>query len=258
MLGKGTTMLSSGPRRFHPRVEGLEDRSLLTPTSTVLTVAPMPATPGQSVTLTATITGGDFAAGGDPLVFDLVTFLDGGTTLGSVKPKPTGGPNQESRAQFTTSSLALGGHNLSAMYSGGIDFGQIKTNDPSASGTVVEMVNVPPPLPVVMPLDVSELVSITTQRHHSNAPRQQVTLRNIGGTAIAGPVFLLLSGLNRKVRLKNAAGIAQGQGHAGEPYVEDNVSLNPGGEITLMLVFGNPRHKAIHFHTAVLAGPGVV
>jgi hypothetical protein len=216
----------------------------------------MPATPGQPVILTATITGGDFAAGGDPVVFDLVTFLDGGTTLGSVKPKPTGGPNHESRAQFTTSNLSVGSHALSAKYGGGFDPIMLFFNDASTSGTVAETVNLPPPIPMLF--DVSALVSITTQRHHRNAHRQQVTLRNIGGSTITGPVFLLLGGLNPKVHLKNASGKAQGNGHAGEPFLEDNVSLNPGGEITLMLVFSNPRHKAIHFHTAVLAGPGVV
>jgi hypothetical protein len=244
-------------QRFRPRVERLEDRTVPSATSTALTVSPMPATTGQSVTLTATITGGDFAAGGDLFASaEMVTFLDGGTTLGSVMPKPTGGPNNESRAQFTTSSLVVGSHNLSAMYGGGIDLVFLKFNGASTSGTVVEMVNVPPPVPML--LDVSALVSVTTQRHRRNAPRQLVTLRNTGGTTITGPVLLLLGGLNPKIRLKNAAGTAQGHGHTGEPFLRDSISLDPGGEITLMLVFGNPRHKAIHLRTAVLAGPGVV
>jgi hypothetical protein len=111
------------PPRFRPRVERLEDRSIPTATSTALTVSPMPATAGQSVTLTATITGGAFTAGGDLFVLppDTVTFLGGMTTLASVTPTPTGGPNHESRAKFTTSSLAVGNHALVAKYSGGLD-----------------------------------------------------------------------------------------------------------------------------------------
>jgi hypothetical protein len=173
-----------------------------------------------------------------------------------VKPKPTGGPNHESRAQFTTSNLSVGNHALSAKYPGGFDPIMLLFNDNSTSGTVVEMVSVPPPVPMV--LDVSALVSVTTPRHRRNAARQEVTLRNIGGTTITGPVFLLLGGLNPKIRLRNAVGTAQGHGHAGEPFLRDNVSVDPGGEITLKLVFGNPRHKAIHFHTAVFAGPGTI
>src|SRR5207244_3991110 len=42
------------PRKFVPAVEALEGRD--TPSTTVLTVSPNPATAGQAVTLTATVT----------------------------------------------------------------------------------------------------------------------------------------------------------------------------------------------------------
>src|SRR5262249_9325001 len=50
---------------FRPRVESLENRD--TPSTTVLDVAPNPATVGQAVTLTATVTGEAFQPGtGNP------------------------------------------------------------------------------------------------------------------------------------------------------------------------------------------------
>jgi hypothetical protein len=244
--------------RVRPRVERLEDRSLLSATTTTLTVSPNPVTVGQSVTLTATITGGDFTAGSDLFVTDPVMFMDGATPLTSVTPHSTGGPNHESRAQFTTTSLAIGSHNLVAKYGGGFDPIMLLFNDASTSATVVEGVNAPLPPTPPTPLDVSALVSVTSPRHKHNALRQTINLHNSSGTAITGPVFLLLGGLNPKVRLKNAVGTAQRNGHAGEPFLEDNVSLNPGGDLSLMLVFGNPRHKPIRFRTTVLAGPGAI
>src|SRR5207249_1738843 len=134
------------------------------------------------------------------------TFKDGATTLGSVAPGPTGGPNHESRAQFTTSGLAVGNHNFVAVYGGEIhndalDPTNVQINQPSTSGTVAQRVN-----PLVAS-DVSALVSVTKPRHQHHSRRQQVMLRNTSGKTITGPVFLLLGGLTPKVRLKDAAGV---------------------------------------------------
>jgi hypothetical protein len=71
--------------------------------SVALTSSASPATQGQSITFTATITPFD-ATGA-------VTFLNGGTTIGS--SLVSGGT-----ATFTTSSLAIGSNSISASYSG--------------------------------------------------------------------------------------------------------------------------------------------
>jgi hypothetical protein len=73
------------------------------PTSTSLMTSLASAPFGQSVTFTATTTG----AGGS------VTFKDGATTLATVAVDATGS------AKFTTSSLTVGSHSISAVYSGG-------------------------------------------------------------------------------------------------------------------------------------------
>jgi RHS repeat-associated protein len=73
-------------------------------TSTLLTSTPNPSVYGQPVTLSATVTsaGGNMPAGS-------ITFRDGTGILATVPL--TGG-----RATFTTTSLALGSHNLRATY----------------------------------------------------------------------------------------------------------------------------------------------
>jgi hypothetical protein len=241
-------------RRFRPRVERLEERSVPTATATVLTTSLNPAQAGQSVTFTATITGGDFTAGTDLFVTDSVTFLDGMTTLGTASPKATGGPNHESRAQFTTAGLAVGSHAITAKYSGGFDPIMLLFNDASTSGAVSEVVT-----PAVA-ADVSALVSVVRVPvpGQGGGTLQLVTLQNHSGGAVVGPLYLVLDGLPAKVRLKNASGSAQKHGHPGDPFLMDDVTLNPGGELTFVLRFRNPTHKKIHFTTEVLAGPGAV
>jgi hypothetical protein len=81
--------------------------------STTTTVASSlnPSTHGQSVTFTATVTP---AFGGSPS--GTVTFKDGATALG------TGALNTTThKATFTTSSLSIGTHRITAVYGGDTD-----------------------------------------------------------------------------------------------------------------------------------------
>jgi parallel beta-helix repeat protein len=91
-----------------------------------LTVAPNPA-PGQSsVTLTATLTGNCNTPTG------LITFMDGGTVLG------TATLNGSAVATFSTSFLFVGTHNLTVTYPGDFNFA------PSTSNTITEVITGPP------------------------------------------------------------------------------------------------------------------
>jgi hypothetical protein len=255
------TRAASRHPTFRPRLDALEDRTVLSATYTVLTATPNPANLGQSVTFTATITGGDVPAGSG-YFSDRVTFQEGGLVLKEVTPTPTGGPNNESRAQFTTSGLALGSHAITAQYSGGRDFFPVPhINNPSTSNTVTEVVNLPTPTPTPTPTpaDVSSQVSavqILIPGLGRRGTMQLVTLSNTSGQAIEGPLCLILHGLKRKVRLRNATGLTRKHGHPGDPYLLDNVTLKPGGEVTLILRFSNPRSQVIRFTTEVLAGTG--
>lgn len=82
----------------------------VTATQTALAVTPNPATVGQAVVLTATVTG----ATGTPV--GSVAFLDGTATLG------TAALNAQGVATLSLATLAAGSHSLSAQYEGNANF----------------------------------------------------------------------------------------------------------------------------------------
>lgn len=77
-------------------------------TSSALTSAPNPSTRGQAVTFTATVKG---AFGGSPS--GTVTFKDGTTAIGTGTVSAT-----THQAQFVTTTLSVGTHNITAVYGG--------------------------------------------------------------------------------------------------------------------------------------------
>ncbi len=91
-------------------------------TTTALASGTNPSTPGQSVTLTATVSG----TGGTPT--GTVDFKEGTTTLGS-------GTLVGGTATFVTSALAAGTHPITATYNGDTTFAG------STSSTVSQVVN---------------------------------------------------------------------------------------------------------------------
>jgi hypothetical protein len=92
-------------------------------TTTTLSSAPNPSVVGSAVTLTATVstTGGGKPAG-------IVTFSDGALVLGSASLGGNG------KAALVVSTLAFGGHELTASYSGSASF------DPSISAVLTHTV----------------------------------------------------------------------------------------------------------------------
>jgi Bacterial Ig-like domain (group 3) len=78
-------------------------------TSTAVTASVNPATSGTPVTLTATVTSSGTPTG-------TVTFKDGAATLG------TGTLNGSGQATFTTSTLAVGSHSITAVYGGDTNY----------------------------------------------------------------------------------------------------------------------------------------
>lgn len=122
--------------------------STLIPTSTVLVAGPSPATFGQTVTFTATVTP---APTGSSL--GTVSFYSGETLLG------TGNLNSSGVATFSTISLTSGSNDLSAVYSGS------STSATSTSAGVTETVNTvyavtAPATPVVVPDGGSVTVTV--------------------------------------------------------------------------------------------------
>ena len=86
------------------------------PTTTVVASSMNPSFFGQSVTFTATVSG----SGGTPA--GTVTFKDGNTTLG------TQSLNGSGTATFSSTSLPLGAHTITAAYAGGGNFAGSTSN----------------------------------------------------------------------------------------------------------------------------------
>ena len=242
------------PRRpsFRPRVEALERRD--TPSTTVLTVSPNPATVGQPVTLTATVTESpmDTLQPGLGVPAGTITFLDGPTSLGKVKVTPTAGTTNQGTAQLTTLGLGAGTHSLTAAYSGEITtVPLILVISASTSPAVSETIN-PLPLPTpAAPVDVTSLVSVSVRRGLLHG-QQLVTVTNTSGQAITGPLYLVFSRLPRRVRLRGASGATQ----AHNPFLLDAVTLLPGGYANFLASFTG--QKAVRFTAAVFAGNGTL
>ncbi len=96
-------------------------------TTTAFSSLPNPSTFGQAVTFTASVTS---TSAGTPT--GSVTFLDNGSSIG------TGTLDAQAKATFTTSSLTVGAHPITAQYGGDSNF------NGSASAAVTQQVNAPP------------------------------------------------------------------------------------------------------------------
>ncbi|MFH8252587.1 beta strand repeat-containing protein [Microbacterium sp. B2969] len=98
----------------------------LSATTTGVTSSVNPSTVGQSVTFSATV-----ASGGSPVTSGSVVFTEGATTLATVPVDAAG------HASFTTTTLPVGTHTITATYSGTATFG-------TSSGSVDQVVQVVP------------------------------------------------------------------------------------------------------------------
>ncbi len=101
--------------------------------------------------------------------------------------------------------------------------------------------------------DVTARVSVRVVNARRKGPggrvRQQVTVQNVGGQALAGPVLLVLGGLPRGVKLVGAAGVT-----LGSPYVIlTRAGLAPGQSAGVMLQFRGTGRRP-RYTPRVLAG----
>jgi hypothetical protein len=119
-----------------------------TPTTTVLTTSASTIIQGQPVTFTATVTGNNPTGS--------VSFLDGGNTLGTATLVGN-------TATYTTTTLIGGMHTVTASYGGDVQ------NAPSTSAPVSVMVNAPPTVSIVTPLNGGTFVNGATVTAVANA-----------------------------------------------------------------------------------------
>src|SRR5260370_13356966 len=151
ILGVGSHSISvsyAGDNNFSSSTSATLSEPVNQATSmTALAASPNPATFGQAVTFTATVTVVAPGAG-TPTAPDVVTFLDGATTLG------TATLNGAATATFSTSALASGSHSLTALYAGATNF------TATTSSTAVTLTLHAPPPPVFQITD-NETISVT-------------------------------------------------------------------------------------------------
>ena len=117
------TAVYSGDSRFQPHTVALTQTVQMASTTTLLTSSANPSD-GQSVTFTATVSS---TTTGTPT--GNVTFLDGSTNLGSSALNGSGS------AAFSTSTLSMGTHSITAAYAGDSNY---KSSTSPAMSQVVQ------------------------------------------------------------------------------------------------------------------------
>ncbi len=113
---------------------------------------------------------------------------------------------------------------------------------------------------IVVASNVSGQVTVT-HGGFARIPRttmfsETVMLTNTSGTAITGPVSLVLDGLTSGVTLANESGVTVNATPSGNPYLSSAASLAAGGSVTLTLKFNDPGLAAIAYTRTILAGAG--
>jgi hypothetical protein len=155
-------------------------------TTTTLTSTANPSVPNQLVTFTATITpssAGSFTAGGT------VTFYDGNTPLGTPVPVTAG------KAALTTSSLPLGNHPITAVYTGDANFSGsssvVLTQVVNQPSTIVALSNFP--ATSMLNQAVTFTATVSPVPPGTGTPTGTVTFRD--GTTVLGAATLSSSGV---------------------------------------------------------------
>ena len=144
-----------------------------TPTTTALSAAPNSATAGAAVNLTATVA----EVGSSSVPSGTVTFKDGSTSLGSMTLNGTG------IAVYSTSSLSVGAHSITATYGGD------SANGGSASSAVSVTVTAPaaPTVTIsVAPTSITVGQSATLTWSSTNATSCTASNAWTGSEAVSG------------------------------------------------------------------------
>jgi hypothetical protein len=85
---------------------------------------------------------------------------------------------------------------------------------------------------------------------------QTVTLTNTSGSALTGPIYVVLDSLSSNASLYNSGGSTACAAPLGSPYVSVTGTLSAGASTTLVLQFTDPVNSAIGYTTRVLSGAG--
>jgi hypothetical protein len=88
---------------------------------------------------------------------------------------------------------------------------------------------------------------------------QKITVKNVGATAIDGPLSLVLDDLRANANLFNSTGFTQCAAPLLSSFIDITASgpFHAGDVVTFVLKFTNPSNMGILYNTRVLAGSGV-
>ena len=174
-LAPGThfiTAVYSGDSANPTSTSGVLSEAILAPTTTIVISSLNPATVGQYVTFTATVTGSSPTG--------KVQFLNGAASLGSSVTLSGGS------ATMTTSSLSAGTHSITAVYSGD------SSNSVSTSAVLSEVVNLNARTPTIAsslnPATAGQSVTFTSTVP-GNSPTGTVQFMD-GDIGLGAPVAL--------------------------------------------------------------------
>jgi hypothetical protein len=176
------TAAYGGDANFQTSTSSMLTQVVLAGTTTGLVSSVNPSLPSQPVTFTATVTG----SGGTPS--GTVTFKDGANTLGT-------GTLASGQAGFSTSSLALGSHSITAVYGGDANF------QGSTSAALTQAVRAPTSTAVtsnVNPSGLGEAVTLTASvSANSGTPTGTITFKDgsstLGTASLSGALQATLT-----------------------------------------------------------------
>ena len=251
-------------------------------TTTALISSLNPASIGQTVMFTATVA---VVAPGSGSPTGTVTFFDG-TGIGGTATLGTGGVNSAGVATFSTSALGVGIHTITASYSGDANFAasssagfmetvrlapvsilvteSIMVTDAPAillpvSILVTESITVTDTPAVVPqptgPVNVSGQVSVTStgfvRSRVTGTFNGTMTVKNVSGQSIAGPIEIVFTSLAVGVTLSNATGTTFGRQYITVPGV---ASLAPGQSANVSVQFNDPGNVLVTFTPVTYSG----
>jgi hypothetical protein len=159
------TATYTGDLNFAPATGSISVTVMAASTAATLTSSLNPATAGQTVTFTATVTGAS-SSGVPPA--GSISFSDGATALGTVPL--VSGSGGTSTAAFSTSTLTVGTHAITANYVPAAGY-------TTSAATLTQTIN---PAPVDFTITLSS-PSVTLQTYQTSTTT--VTLASLGGFA---------------------------------------------------------------------------
>ncbi len=223
--------------------------------TTTLTKSPTGSTVyGQSVDFTATVAG----SGGTPT--GQVTFKDGAATLGTGTLSPSGPPN-ESQATLSTDELAVGDHEVTAIYGGGAGFAGSTSNvvnhtvDKADTDTDITS---PTPYSSVFGQPVTVHFNVTAEWPSSGTPTGNVTVDDgtdscTGSVASAGSCTLTFSTPGYKTLTATYAG----DDNFNDSWDDEGHDVDPADTTTTVTTSPNPsvRDQEVTITANVTADP---